>query len=197
MKIKIFLLLVLFAAAGTAARADTTSCDTFLYGSSGPCPTNLLVVTTGVCSIPDFPALPNCSPVTLDLNIAVKPALEGPSVQGFVEIVGVTGTFNGIPITNGGTGGVLDAGQGYIPGFGGVSHDPVTFDVLGTSYGIYRDLESGIPLLYDSSGGINWVPWNVTEVFATPEPSALTLLFAGLCVIFLAMLRPSAPQAIH
>ena len=78
MRIKVFLALVLFAATAVATRADTVF------------PTNLLVTAGGFC-IPDDPYGPGlgCSPVDLNLNIAVRPALDAPA--GYVEVVDVTG----------------------------------------------------------------------------------------------------------
>jgi hypothetical protein len=176
MRIKAFLALVLFAATAVATRADTVF------------PTNLLVTGTGFC-IPDDPYGPGlgCSPVDVNLNIAVRPALEAP--PGYVEVVDVTGTLNhSFPITNG-AGGFLLADQGYIPGFGGISSQAITFDAMGTNWYIYREIMSGVPAVYGGNGSASWLGWGVTEVFAAPEPSALVLLCAGLTVILLGMSR--------
>jgi hypothetical protein len=119
-----------------------------------------------------------CTPMSLDLQIAVEP-------YGFfdwLQITDITGTMNNaFPIVSG-SGDFLEPAQNDVPGFG--PNGPAFFQALGDTWIISLDqMDPDVYVMDETTGQASWITWNVTLISSTPEPTSLALLMAGLIAV--------------
>jgi hypothetical protein len=138
-------------------------------------------------ALPNFYEIHGCFPVTLNLVVSLEPMGFGD----YVLVTGVTGTMDGVFAVSYQADPLnlvpLSPEQNYIPTFGGITNAPLDFRAAGQTWAILMDQQVAPSTYIVGDGLTSWITWNVTPVYATPEPSSLALL--GLALLPLMKFR--------